>query len=292
VAEDVAARPAARPEVEKPVEKPAASRAERAHSSAYYTRFSLAYTVLIMLAVAGVGALVLLLVRPAAPHSPPWSKFVPTGASLDMERQIATQVSSEYKAAPGSLLVTVFPGPIQAPGVVQGDNGPQSVEVPVSLIAVQPDVSTGRHDQGDFTFFQPDSTVGYEMCGFSDTQQNCAAPSLSGDPEQLLRREAVELALYTLKYVPGTNAVITYLPPTSNPQAPTRAVFITRNDAKDSLDRPLAQTLKTREIQLGAGLLVPDSGHVSALAHIFTTSYQTLPSDGTAALTLTPATAG
>jgi hypothetical protein len=292
VAEDVAARPAARPEVEKPVEKPAASRAERAHSSAYYTRFSLAYTVLIMLAVAGVGALVLLLVRPAAPHSPPWSKFVPTGASLDMERQIATQVSSEYKAAPGSLLVTVFPGPIQAPGVVQGDNGPQSVEVPVSLIAVQPDVSTGRHDQGDFTFFQPDSTVGYEMCGFSDTQQNCAAPSLSGDPEQLLRREAVELALYTLKYVPGTNAVITYLPPTSNPQAATRAVFITRNDAKDSLDRPLAQTLKTREIQLGAGLLVPDSGHVSALAHIFTTSYQTLPSDGTAALTLTPATAG
>jgi hypothetical protein len=292
VAEDVAAGPAARPEVEKPAEKPAASRAERAHTSAYYTRFSLAYTVLIMLAVAGVGALVLLLVRPAAPHSPPWSKFVPTGASLDMERQIATQVSSEYKAAPGSLLVTVFPGPIQAPGVVQGDNGPQSVEVPVSLIAVQPDVSTGRHDQGDFTFFQPDSTVGYEMCGFSDTQQNCAAPSLSGDPEQLLRREAVELALYTLKYVPGTNAVITYLPPTSNPQAPTRAVFITRNDAKDSLDRPLAQTLKTREIQLGAGLLVPDSGHVSALAHIFTTSYQTLPSDGTAALTLTPATAG
>jgi hypothetical protein len=292
VAEDVAASPAARPEVEKPAEKPAASRAERAHSSAYYNRFSLAYTVLIMLAVAGVGGLVLLLVRPAAPHSPPWSKFVPTGASLDMERQIATQVSSEYKAAPGSLLVTVFPGPIQAPGVVQGDNGPQSVEVPVSLIAVQPDVSTGRHDQGDFTFFQPDSTVGYEMCGFSDTQQNCAAPSLSGDPEQLLRREAVELALYTLKYVPGTNAVITYLPPTSNPQAPTRAVFITRNDAKDSLDRPLAQTLKTREIQLGAGLLVPDSGHVSALAHIFTTSYQTLPSDGTAALTLTPATAG
>jgi hypothetical protein len=296
VAEDVAAGPAARPEVEKPAEKPAqkpaASRAERAHSSAYYTRFSLAYTVLIMLAVAGVGALVLLLVRPAAPHSPPWSNFVPNGSSLDMERQIATQVSSEYKAAPGSLLVTVFPGPLQAPGVVQGDNGPQSVQVPVSLIAVQPDVSTGQHDQGDFTFFQPDSTVGYEMCGFSDSQRNCAAPSLSGNPEPLLRREALELALYTLKYVPGTNAVITYLPPTSNPQAPTSAVFITRNDVKKNLHLPLARTLKTKEIQLGAGLLVPDSGHVSTLARVFTTSYQTLPSDGTAALTLTPAIAG
>ncbi|HEY3462637.1 MAG TPA: hypothetical protein VGK62_04195 [Gaiellaceae bacterium] len=289
MAEDVAAAPATRPEVDKP----AASRAERAHSSAYYTRFSLAYTALIMLALAGVGALVLLLVRPAATHPPPWSKFVPTGASLDRERQIATRVSSEYEAAPGSLLVTVFPGPLQAPGVVQGDNGPQSVQVPVSLISVQPDVSTGQHEQGDFTFFQPDTTVGYEMCSFSDSQQNCAAQTPGGaDPEQLLRREALELALYTLKYVPGTNAVLTYLPPTSNPQAPTRAVFITRKDVGKSLHVPLSRTLKTRKILLGTSLRVPDDGHVAALTHIYTTSYQTLPSDGTAALTLTPAFAG
>ena len=288
MAEDVAAGRAARPDVEKP----AASRAERAHSSAYYTRFSLAYTLLIVLAVAGVAALVLLLLHPGAPASPRWSRFVPSGASLDMERQIATKVSSEYKAAPGSLLVTVFPGPLQAPGVVQGTNGPQSVQVPVSLIAVQPDVSTGQHEQGDFTFYQPDSTVGYEMCGFSDTQQNCAAPSASGaDPEPLLRREALELALYTLKYVPGTNAVVTYLPPTSDPQAPARAVFVTRKDVQQNLHLPLARTLAPRKILLTA-LVVPDRGKVAALSHLFTTSYQTLPSDGTAALTLTPATAG
>jgi hypothetical protein len=288
VAEDVAARPAARPEVEKP----AASRAERAHSSAYYTRFSLAYTVLIMLAAAGVAALVLILVRPPAKHSPPWSKFVPTGSSLDMERQIATRVSSEYKASAGGLLVSVFPGPLQAPGVVQGDSGPQSVQVPVSLISVQPDVSTGQQEQGDFTFYQPDSTVGYEMCGFGDPQRNCGVPS-SGEanPAQLLRREALELALYTLKYVPGTKAVLTYFPGSANPQAPTIAVFVTRNDVKENLHLPLARTLEPRTIRLGAAQPA-DSGRVSALAHVFTTSYQTLPSDGTAALTLTPAFAG
>lgn len=290
MAEDVAAGHAARPEVEKP--KPAQSRAERAHSSAYYTRFSLAYTILIMLALAGVAALVLVLIRPAASHPPPWSKFVPTGASLDMERQIATKVSSEYKASPGSLLVTVFPGPLQAPGVVQGASGPQSVQVPVSLISVQPDVSTGQHEQGDFTFYQPDSTVGYEMCGFGDPQRNCGVPSAPGaDPAQMLRREALELALYTLKYVPGTNAVLTYLPGSANPQAPTSAVFITRNDVKRNLHLPLARTLETKTIVLGAARL-PDSGRVAALTHVFTTSYQTLPSDGTAALTLTPATSG
>jgi hypothetical protein len=177
--------------------------------------------------------------------------------------------------------------------VVQGDNGPQSVQVPVSLISVQPDVSTGQHEQGDFTFFQPDSTVGYEMCSFNDSQQNCSAQTPGGaDPEQLLRREALELALYTLKYVPGTNAVLTYLPPTSNPQAPTRAVFITRKDVGKSLHVPLSRTLKTRKILLDTSLRVPDGGHVAALTHIFTASYQTLPSDGTAALTLTPAFAG
>lgn len=290
MAEDVAARPAARPEVARP----AASRAERARSSAYYTRFSLAYTALIMLAVAGVGALVVIVLRPAAPPSPHWSKFVPTGSALDMERQIATRVSSEYRATPGSLLVTVFPGPLQAPGVVQGTNGPQSVQVPVTLIAVQPDVSTGQHEQGDFTFYRPDSTVGYEMCGFGDSQQNCAAPSLSGvNPEPLLRREALELALYTLKYVPGTNAVLTYLPPppASSAQAPTRTVFITRKDVQKNLRLPLARTLETRKILLGS-LQVPNGGRVAALTHVFTTSYQTLPSDGTAALTLTPAFSG
>ncbi|HJU37183.1 MAG TPA: hypothetical protein VJ716_07195 [Gaiellaceae bacterium] len=268
------------------------SRAERAHASAYYTRFSLAYTLLIMLAVAAVAGLVLILQNVDAPRSAPWSKFVPTGSALDMERQIATQVSSEYKATAQSRLVTVFPGPLQAPGVVQGANGPQSVQVPVSLIAVQPDVSTGQHEQGDFSFYQPDSTVGYEMCGFGDPQQNCGVPAPSAtNPEPLLRREALELALYTLKYVPGTNAVVTYLPPTSDPQAPTRAVFTTRNDVDKNLHLPLVGTLEPRQILLGS-LPVPDGGHVAALTRIFTTSYQTLPSDGTAALTLTPATTG
>jgi hypothetical protein len=286
VAEDVAAGPAARPEVEKPT----VSRAERAHSSAYYTRFSLAYTVLIMLAVAGVGALVLILVRPAAPHSPPWSKFVPKGSALDMERQIATQVSSEYKAAPGTLLVTVFPGPLQAPGVVQGDNGPQSVQVPVSLISVQPDVSTGQHDQGDFTFFQPDSTVGYEMCGFGDPQQNCAAPAPGGaDPEPLLRREALELALYTLKYVPGTNAVLTYLPPRADQAAPPTSVLVARNDVKAVLDEPLSHTLTPRSIALGDKPADFTEVDRLTLPHLYTYDYQTLPGDGTAILVLTAA---
>jgi len=117
----------------------------------------------------------------------------------------------------------VFPSTLEAPQLVQSSTGQQqAVQVPISLIAVQPDVSTGQHQEGDFTFFHPERTVAYTMCGFGDTQQNCGVATATGaDPAGLFHREALELALYTLKYVPGTDAVITYLhslPPRMRPQ--------------------------------------------------------------------------
>jgi hypothetical protein len=290
VAEDVAAGSSAPPAAKRR----ARSRAEHARASAYYFRFTLAYALLTMLGIGGVGALVLVLMRPEAAHSQPWSKFVPTGSSLAMERQIATQVSSEYKASTSSTLVTVFPSALDAPQLVQSSSGQQqAVQIPISLIAVQPDLSTGRHEQGDFTFYHPESTVAYSMCGFVDSQQNCGVSSTTGaDSAGLFRREALELALYTLKYVPGTDAVITYLPPPADPNAAATAVFIAQNDVRPNLHLPLLRTLKPREILLGEG--VPDGGHVAALtrARVYTTDYQTLPGDGTAALELTPAITG
>jgi hypothetical protein len=112
------------------------------------------------------------------------------------------------------------------------------------------------------------------------------------NPTELFHREALELALYTLKYVPGTDAVVTYLPPPANPNAAATAVFITRKDLAANLRLPLVRTLKPQQILLGEG--VPDGGHVAALtrARVYTTDYQTLPGNGTAALELTPQVTG
>ena len=290
MAEDVAAGSAARPAAERPApDRPAPSRAERARSSAYYTRFSLAYMVLIMLAVGGVGALVLVLVHPRAKPAPPWSKFKPTGSPIAMQRQIATQVASEYKQSTTSKLVTVLPGGLEATRFLQSGTGQTSVQVPITAIAVEPDVSTGKHEATDVTFFTPDSTVAYEMCGFVSTQQNCGIASIPGaSPRGLLHREALELALYTLKYVPNTKAVIVYLPPPANPQAAATAVLITRQNVKASLDHPLTRTLTPRQALLGGP--VPDAGRVEPLTRgrIYTSNYQTLPGAGTTVLVLTP----
>jgi hypothetical protein len=290
VADDVAAPRPTSPAAEGAT----TSRAERAHASAYYTRFSFAYAILVMVAIAGVAGLVLILVHLHTAKQPRWSTFVPTGSPLAMKLQIATQVSSEYKQSTASRLVTVFPSALDAPQIVQSSSGQQqAVQIPISLIAVRADSSTGQHEQGDFTFYHPESTVAYSMCGFVDSQQNCGVSTASAaDPAGLFHREALELALYTLKYVPGVEAVVTYLPPPANPNAAATAVFIARTDVKPNLHLPLVRTLEPQQILLGSG--VPDGGHVAALtrARVYTTDYQTLPGDGTAALELTPDTTG
>ena len=290
MAEDVAAAAPAPSAAEQPTPSPA----EREHASPYYTRFSLAYTLLIMLAVAGIGALVVILVRPAPSKQQAWSTFRPTGTASEIERQIATQVSGEYKATSTDRLASIYPGPLATTNVMQtGTGGQEKVQVPVTLIAVQPDVSTGKHEATDFSFFHPESTVVYEMCGFDDPANYCGIASDTGaNPTQLLRREALELALYTLKYVPNTNAVVTYLPPPANPGAAATAVFFSQNDLKANLRLPLTRTLKTKGAFLGTG--VPNANHVAELtkSRVYTYAYQTLPGDGTAALVLTPVNGG
>jgi hypothetical protein len=290
VAEDVAPPPAA--VVEAPPARPAPvrGRAERARATAYYFRFTLAYMLLGMVAAAGIAILVVVLTRPGGVRAPQWSTFQPTGSPVARVRQIATRVSAEYRQATGRKLVSVLPGPLQATRFLQTDSGPVSVEVPITTLAVQPDVSTGKHEEGDYTTFGADSTVAYQMCGFGSPQQNCGI--VSGTPSvsrgRVLRREALELALYTLKYVPGTDAVLTYLPPPAGQASPT-SVLVARKDVQKDLGRPLTRTLTPRKVVLGKALDDRTTVDKLTLSHLYTYDYQTLPGDGTAILVLTAA---
>src|SRR5207245_11122823 len=102
-----------------------------------------------------------------------------------------------YKSSTTSRLVSGFPSPLVAPQLVQSNSGQeQAVQAPISLIAVQPDTSTGQHEEGDFTLYHPESTVAYSMCGFGSTQQNCGVSPLTGaSPARSPHREAREPAL-------------------------------------------------------------------------------------------------
>jgi hypothetical protein len=261
-------------------------RAERKPRSGHSFRFGLAYAILIVIAGAGIGALIVVLTRPDVVRAPPWSTFVPTGSPVAEARQIATKVSAEYRLKAGGKVATVLPGPLQATRFLQTDSGPVAVEEPISAVAVQATgVSTGKHEAGDFTTFDAGSTIAYQMCGFGGSQQNCGVVSSASASARsaLFRREALELSLYTLKYVHGVDAVLTYLPPPPSGASPT-SVLIARKDVTRDLDRPLTRTLTPEKLVLG-------KAHVTGikLPTLYTYDYQTLPGDGTAVLVLTPA---
>jgi hypothetical protein len=273
-----------------PAADPSAGRAERARTSGYHLRFSLVYALLAAVAAGSIAALVVVVTRPDAAKAQNWSKFEPTGSPIARTRQIATQVSREYKLQAGHKLATVVPSPLQTTRFLQGDTGPVSVEVPISTLAVQPDVSTGKHEEGDYKLYNAATTVAYQMCGFGTTAQNCAISGTATTARgQLLRREALELALYTLKYVPGTNAVLTYLPPRADQAAPPTSVLVARNDVKAALDEPLSHTLAPRSIALGDKPADFTEVDRLTLPRLYTYDYQTLPGDGTAILVLTAA---
>jgi hypothetical protein len=276
--------------VAKDVAAVASGRAERARASAYYVRFSVAYALLTVVAVAGIAVLVVVLARPGPAREPRWSTFEPTGSPVAKMRQIATHVSSEYKLPTGRKLLTVVASPLQTTRFLQSASGQISVEVPISTVAVEADASTGKHEEGDFTAFDGGSTVAYQMCGFGSTLQNCGIVSeVTANRGRLLRREALELSLYTLKYVPGTNAVLTYLPSPAGTQTPDTAVFVSRKDVARILDQPLTRTLTLTKQFLGGA---PDEGaqvDKLTLPRLYTYDYQTLPGDGTAILVLTAA---
>ena len=62
----------------------------------------------------------------------------------------------------------------------------------------------------------------------------------------LLRREALELALYTFKYVDGVDSVTVFLPPpagTGTTQSPATAVLLEKGDIGPEISKPLSQTL-------------------------------------------------
>jgi hypothetical protein len=66
-------------------------------------------------------------------------------------------------------------------------------------------------------------------------------PSQAGVRDLILRREALELALYTFKYVGGVDGVVAFLPP---PDSKTLwAVYLRRDNLRGDLKRPLVRTL-------------------------------------------------
>lgn len=194
--------------------------------SRHAPRFRLILGALIGVAIGAIGAtLVLVSGQGPSTSSSGWSQWQPSSSSLtDGAQQIADHVAPTYRQQGGDQLVGVTGGPLK----VAASPDP----LPAKIAVASQDTTKIGIIRG--------STALYNLCGLgSHCAINRGKPSVQRF--LLLRREALELALYSFHYLDVSN-VVALLPPAPG-QKPQNAVFFQRSEFKKVLDHPIAQVL-------------------------------------------------
>jgi hypothetical protein len=273
MADDVTPAPAPEPPL-------VPDRRERARRSSYRLRFGVIYFFLAAVLGAGIGSFIVLAGQDDPPEDPAWSAWQPTGSRLAKVRQIADHIPKAYKNDDGSQLTVSLASSLAVP-TEQGD-------VPVRAIVVRPDVSKGLAEEDDIATYNGSDVVSYGLCG-ADSKQQCEIAKGVSSPERftLLRRQALELSLYTLKYVDDVDSVIVFMPPSQKGQS-NGSIFLRRSDVEDELDRPITSLLPTKRPRVGA-LTSLEEGQIIRLtgSRTYAAQVQPLP-DGNPVLVLTP----
>jgi hypothetical protein len=280
VAEDMTPEPAPA----EPGLAVASTRRDRARQTSYRLRFGVLYGVLAAVVGAGVGTFVVLASRPAPPEAAAWSSWEPSGSKLSRVRQIADRIPKAYRQENGEQLTVSQASQLAVPT--------ESGDLPITSIFVRPDTSRGLAEESDVDAYNGADVVSYGLCGLgSGSQCAFAEGKPSSERFMLLSREALELSLYTFKYVDDVDSVIVFMPPTAKGES-NGSVFLRRDDVADELRRPISQVLPSRAPRVGA-LNEVELSNILRLTRPRTYAFQfEAAGDGRPILVLTPPAAG
>jgi hypothetical protein len=238
-------------------------------------RFMMVYTVLGLVLVGATAGLIIYASQPGPPAAKAWSTWQPQpGTAKKMTQEIADHVSSEYRlSAGGGQLVTVVPS---VPSVTSGTE-----KIAIKAIAIR---KTANSNNGIQVLDSSKSEM-YTLCGLG---AGCSIAS--GEATQtrgrLVRREALEVALYTFKFVPSVDSVIALMPPPPG-AASTEVVFLQKGSMTQALDLPLHSTLPLRTPPLPTVSDSVESSTIDSLTPTYDYSLTALPTGG-AAIVLDP----
>jgi hypothetical protein len=178
-------------------------------------------------------ALVVIYAGRAITPGPRWSAWHPSGGGLGAAKQIGDEVGKAYRLPNGDQLVDVI---AKAPSVSPASN--QSI--PIHYVAVR-----GSASQGDqIAVVSSSNSVMYQLCGLG-ASCSIASGKASVARGTLVRREILELALYTFKYVGGIKSVIALMPPPAGTQ-PQYVIYLQKSDVSAELKQPLDKTLGSK----------------------------------------------
>jgi hypothetical protein len=239
-------------------------------------RFLLVYVALGLILLGSIAAFVVFAIRPAVDSTAAWSDWSPSGGTnQQVAKQIADHIAPRYHLAGGGQLVAIV---ASNPTVTAGTQN-----IALNAVAVHA-ADTGLTNVKQVA---PGLTQMYTLCGLGN---QCTIAS--GQPSlirgQLVRREALETALYTFKYMPHVNSIVVFMPPARGATG-TTVLFFEREALSEALKVPLNKTLPLSRPPLP---IVPNTVEMTTidrltLPHLYGSTLTQLQSGG-ALLVLTP----
>ena len=192
--------------------------------SEYAPRFQFMTGALVAVGVAALLGIAVAVVgiSPGGDSGPAWSSWKPTSGGLQGATEIASHIAGAYRDQ-GRQLVKVDANDISYKGI------------PL-LVAMRKSAEEGGAIQ-----VHDEKGVLYQMCGLG---VNCQIDSGKPSKERmlLLRREGLELALYSFRYLKDVKQVVVLIPATPG-KAQTIALYFSRDELRPELDRPLTSSL-------------------------------------------------
>jgi len=219
-----------------------------ARHSTYAPRFHFLTGALVAIGLAALAGLVAFVLAPSGGSSDDgvnWSAWRPSTNGTPGAQQIADHVGSQYKLPDGRQIVNV------------GVTGLEIQGVPLA-VAVRQDPAQG----GNIKVFD-DSGIIFHLCGLGPS---CAIATGKASTKRglLLRREALELALYSFRYLGDVHQVVVFMPPAKG-KTPSQALFFREGDVAQELDRPLTASLSPRVPSVSNVTVSPDAPLVNQI---------------------------
>jgi hypothetical protein len=245
-------------------------------NSPHAPKFRLATGFLIGIAVVALALAVALASRSTTnAGTRAWSSWTPTTGGKLGAAEIAEHVAPYYRLTPAAQLDVVTLINLANPNA-QATGTSSGLTVAVNTAAPGGSASLS---------LLSGSTIAYNLCGVGG--HNCQLPGTPTSARMLLlRREALELALYTFKYIGGVSNVICVLPPShelfstlsshlpsakslsTSSQLVTTAVVFLRQELQPWLRLPLSSTLQAfppSPSELPAWQNTPEAGLVDQI---------------------------
>ncbi|HEY3729162.1 MAG TPA: hypothetical protein VGL51_18440 [Solirubrobacteraceae bacterium] len=215
----------------------AGRRWQRSQSSPHSSKFRTATAILIGLALAAIVITVAIASKGRQGHSTQqWSSWQPSDSGTVGARDIADYVAPFYRISSVDQLAVVTVVNLESStAAAAAQQAAASGTTPnASTSGLQ--VAVHPNPTSSAVSLLNGNTIAYNLCGIGGKGCAIGVGTASSNRLLLLRREALELALYTFKYIHGIQNVIAILPPGRTTQTST---LTKRLPTSDSVTKPL-----------------------------------------------------